>query len=193
LALEQCVLVAGRAALSFEPRSTTAKLNLSCELHHCTVAAQGHALHLGAVTEGDVPFEPLVVRADACAFLAPFAGQRSGQLHCDGEALARGVLVWQGEGNVFDKRLHSYVVNGEGVPDRPQAVAVWTRLWGPMGERQPITSLALSNALKWEPLQLDRLQLPEIKAPPGSDNPKPHPGADLTTLGLANKSLKSLK
>jgi len=192
LAFEQCVLVAGGEAISFEPQASKLKLNLSCELQHCTVAVQAHVLHLGAVVGSDVPFEPLVVRADACAFVAPFAGQRSGHLRCDGDALAWGALVWQGEGNVFDKRLHAYVVIGGGVLDRPQAFAVWSRLWGPMGERQPITNLTLTNALKWEPLQLERLLLPEIKGTMGG-NPKPHPGADLGALGLVAKSPKSPK
>jgi hypothetical protein len=192
LALEQCVLVAGGGAISFEPQTIKAKLNLSCELHYCTVAAQGHVLHLGVAAGRDVPFEPLVVRADACAFLAPFSGQRSGQVRSDGESLARGFLVWQGEGNVFDKRLHTYIVNGDGAPDRPQAFAVWSRLWGPMGERQPFTNLALTNTLKWEPMQLERLLLPEIKPAPAG-NPKPRPGADLTLLGLVAKPPKSPK
>jgi hypothetical protein len=192
LALEQCVLVAGAETISFDPQACKPKLNLSCELHHCTVAAQGHVLHLGPVTGRDVPFEPLVVRADGCAFLAPFAGQRSGLLRCEGDALARGTLVWQGEGNVLDKRLQTYVANGEAAPDRPQAFALWSRLWGPMGELQPLTNLALTNTLKWEPLQLDRLLLPEIKPNPGG-NPKPHPGADLAALGLVAKPPKSPK
>jgi eukaryotic-like serine/threonine-protein kinase len=192
LALEQCVLVAGGEAISFEPRASKTKPNLSCELYHCTVAAQAHVLHLGAVAGHDMSFDPLVVRADACAFLAPFAGQRSGQLRCDGDTLARGLLIWQGEGNVFDKRLHAYVVIGEGASDRPQALAIWSRLWGPMGERQPITNLTLTNALKWEALQLERLLLPEIKGTLGG-NPKPHPGADLIALGLVAKSPKSPK
>jgi hypothetical protein len=193
LSLEQCVLVAGGEALTFEPRNAEEKLNLSCEMRQCTVAVQGQVLHLGAVAGRDVPFEPLVVRADACAFLAPFAGQRAGLLRCDGEALARGVLVWQGEGNVFDKRLHTFVVNGEATPERPQAIALWSRLWGPMGERQPFTNLTLTNTLKWEHLQLERLLLPEIKPTPGSDHPKPHPGADLNALRLLTKSPKSVK
>jgi serine/threonine-protein kinase len=192
LALEQCVLVAGGETIAFEPQACRPKLNLSCELHHCTVAAQGHVLHLGAVKGREVPFEPLVVRADSCAFLAPFAGQRSGQLHFDGDALTRGTLVWQGEGNVFDKRLLTYVCNGEAAPDRPQAFALWSRLWGPMGELQPLTNLALTNTLKWEPLQLERLVLPEIKPAPGG-NQKPHPGADLAALGLSAKPSKSPK
>jgi hypothetical protein len=173
----------------FAPKTARAHLNLSCELDHASVAAQRSVVRLLAAAGTETPFEPLVVQAQACAFLAPFAGQRSGVLTWETDALARGLLVWQGEGNVFDKRLHFYAVGAE-LPERAQPFPAWSRLWGPANERRPFLNLALTNTLKWDPLQLERLALPEIK-PIESGQPKPRPGADLAALGLLPKPSKS--
>jgi serine/threonine-protein kinase len=188
IAARQCVLVSATDAIVLAPTTARARLNLSCELDHASVAAQRSVVRLFAAAGTETPFEPLVVQAQACAFLAPFAGQRSGVLTWEEDALARGILVWQGEGNVFDKRLHFYGV-GADVPERPQPFSVWSRLWGPVNEQRPFLNLALTNTLKWEPLQPERLVLPEIK-PVESGQPKPRPGADLAALGLLPKPSK---
>jgi eukaryotic-like serine/threonine-protein kinase len=189
LALRQCVIATVGDALFFEPGSARARLNLYCELEHSTFAAMSHVLRIGPVTGREVPLEPLVVQSQGCAFLAPFAGERAGLLQCDGESLARGVTVWQGEGNVFDKRMHSFVTLGDDAAERTQAFAVWAKVWGPDNEIQPLLNVPLTNVLKWEPLQLDHLLLPEIKPPSGS-SARIRPGADLGALGLLPKPAK---
>src|SRR5205823_10558059 len=66
-------------------------------------------------------------------FLDPFAEAppRSAVLAYEGEALSRGVVLWQGKGNGYDeKRLHAYVVAaGDAVPAR-QGHQRWASLWG---------------------------------------------------------------
>jgi hypothetical protein len=193
LALHQSVVVTGGDALSFEPKTAEAKMNLSCEFDHTTVAVQGAVLRLGTVTGTDLPLEPLVVQAQASAFLAPFAGQRSGLLVCEGESLARGLLVWQGVSNVYDKRLHSFITLADESPQRPQPFTAWTRLWGPMNERHAFVNVPLTSTWKWEPLRWEPLMLPEIKPPSGSGASKPRPGADLAALGLLPKPVKPMK
>jgi hypothetical protein len=189
LAIHQCVIVSGGDAVVFDPGRSRSRMNLYGELDHITIATAGQALRLGPVTGNAVPLEPLVVVAQGCAFLSPFAGARAGLFVCDGESLARGALIWQGDGNVFDKRLHSFIQVGGESPEHAQSFPTWARLWGPANEKQPIANTSLTNVLKWEPLQLDRLLLTEVKLPPGTAT-KLRPGADLAELGLLPKPAK---
>jgi hypothetical protein len=91
------------------------------------------------------------------------------------------MLCWQGEGNVYDKRLLAYVTHVSTETrqavrlEKAQTHATWQRLWGP-GERKAILDVPLKNTLDLEKLPLDTLALPAAPAL------KEKPGADLTQL-----------
>jgi hypothetical protein len=193
LAVYQSVIVTKGEAIFFDPGNTRTKMNISCELTHVTLAAQGPIVRIGPVAGRDIPLEPLIIQSRECAFLAPFAEAQSGVLLCEGEALARGAVIWQGERNLFDRRLRSYVWIADDAPSGSQPFALWTRIWGPANEKMPLINLPLTNALKWDSLQLDRLLLSEIKLPQGTGSANMRPGADLAALGLLPKSSKPIK
>jgi eukaryotic-like serine/threonine-protein kinase len=184
--LQQCAVLSLDDGLVLEPGPGRARLNLQCTLMRNTFAARG-----GAIAVKDSPglpagAEPVVVQADDNLFLAPFAGEprRSAVLVHQGDALARGVLLWQGKGNGYDaNRLRAYAAaEGEAPPERQQH-AVWARLWGKAGEQQP-QRFAWPAADAWL-VSPERPQLDRLRLPPGADASV---GADLVRLGVAKKS-----
>src|SRR5262249_38878228 len=115
------------------------------------------------------------VQSRDSAFLNPFAEKpnRAGLLLYDGEALSRGLLVWQGEGDVYDRRLYFGARGARALlPDKPEDHAVWARLWGSYGVRRPVLDLPLTRLLGPGRWQLDRLALPAGR------------GADLVLLDI---------
>src|SRR5205823_12928261 len=100
------------------------------------------AVRRSAIVVKDAPklpagAEPIVIQADDNLFLDPFAEAppRSAVLAYEGEALSRGVVLWQGKGNGYDeKRLHAYVVaSADAVPAR-QGHQRWASPGGKAGE-----------------------------------------------------------
>jgi hypothetical protein len=174
-----------------------ATLNMELTADHCTFAAREATFYLDdlPVKTDAPPFlwpvvaDPVVVQMKDCAFLNPFADREpksaAALLAYGGVAVERGLLCWQSEGNVFDKRLHAFVARtADGRPERvekPQAFAVWERLWGP-GESKPILDVPLKSTIDPERPALEHLALP---AQPVL---KEKPGADLTKLLAPRKA-----
>lgn len=174
-----------------------AKLNTEITAEHCTFAAREAVLYLDdLLTKTDAPpylwpvvADPVVVQMKDCAFLNPFANgeaKSAAALLCYRDlALERGLVCWQGEGNVYDKRLHAYVTR-VGADNRPQRAekaqdhATWERLWGPE-ESKALLDVPLKHTLDLEKPALDQFALP-LKE-------KEKPGADLTKL-LAPRNAK---
>ena len=222
LLLRQSVLVAGRDALHLDPGPNGAgRANAQCVLDHATIAAHRSVVHLEDIpspldplprgaklaTEAPVPsgergrgegaaVDPFVVRSRYCAFLDPFSekSSASGLLCFEKSALAHGLLVWQGDGDAFGKRLSfaaalalppaSALLDPLDKEVRP----AWTRLWGSYGDGHPapdVTQPKLFDAAAWP---LDRLALPKPRD--GSAPDKNAPGADLAALGLLKKPAK---
>jgi hypothetical protein len=168
-------------------------LNMEITADHCTFAAKESVFYLydvpvetrpGQQAVWPVIADPILVQTRECAFLYPFADKESKSgaalLAYIGAGIPRGLLCWQGEGNVYDKRLHAYVMGVTGPPpvsrlEKPQPFTVWERLWGP-GESKPILDLALKDTLDLEKLPLNLLALP-TKA-----GQKDKPGADFKKL-----------
>jgi len=170
--------------------------NVEFTAEHVTFAAKEAAVYLDDVpVKLDAPpylwpvvADPVLVQTKSCAFLNPFADKdakdgkaaQAALLEFSGEALRRGLICWQGEGNVYDRRLYAFAmpVAADGKPlrdDKPQATAVWERLWGP-ADRTPIFDMPLKATLDLEKLPLEQLALP------ATPSLKDKPGADLTKL-----------
>jgi hypothetical protein len=129
--------------------------------------------------------DPVLVQTKDCAFLNPFtakdgkAAAPAALLAYHGMPVQRGVLCWQAEGNVYDKRFHTCTagVGDDGKmirPEKPQGHEAWQRLWGP-GEAKAVLDVPLKATLDLDKLPLDQLALP-------APVPKEKPGADLAKL-----------
>jgi hypothetical protein len=182
--LQNCVIVSATTALQFDPNSATAgTANVRCVLEHNTIAARDSAFRVRDVSDLKAPIAPMIVQADANVFLDPFSREsRSGIVACDDNALAHGLLVWQGVGNGYDKRLHHFI----GASDKPvggphQPYPVWSRLWSVNGDRRPFFFDGVSG------LNLDRPDLAVLALPESARRKRgPQPGADLGHLGIPN-------
>jgi hypothetical protein len=167
-------------------------LNTQFTADHSTFAGKEAAFFLYdlPVRTDNPPFlwpvvaDPILVQTKDCAFLNPFA-DKDGKaasavlMAYAGMAVQRGVLCWQAEGNVYDKRFHAYTAaagndNKTVRPEKPQGHDAWQRLWGP-GEGKPILDVPLKATFDPEKLALDQLAMP-------APVPKEKPGADLAKL-----------
>jgi serine/threonine-protein kinase len=192
LQVQQCVLLSGGALVHLEPGTAAkARMNLQCALENATLAAQQAVVHLADAPHLSVPVEPVVLQARSCAFLNPFAALSTPPLllAVEGNALNRGLLLWQGEGNAFDKRLIQTI--GLVPLQTPSGSAVtWLQLWGRSWDQRQVFAVPLTQTLDWEKLRFDRLVLPRIKWPGPEGITRSVPGADLSLLGLIEKGGK---
>jgi hypothetical protein len=119
------------------------------------------------------------VKAKGNVFCDPFAGspRQAGLVTFDGDALTRGLLVWQGDGNAYDKGLRYGLAPADKAADTPQGYATWSRRWGSGGDRQATLFewAAAERKLNLDFPKLEALALPaavraKAKGPlPGSD------------------------
>jgi hypothetical protein len=186
--MEKCLLLAAGDALEFQPgEAPKPALRIQCLLNQNTMAVKRAVIHLHDSPQLTVPVEPIVIQARANVFLDPFAvsPSQAGMLLFDGAALDRGLLVWQGQSNAYEKRLPYFALPAaESIPASPQPHSIWTRLWGLGGDSQPALDLAMAHTFAIDrPVdsQFNQLVLPPLfKA-------QPVPGADLAQLGLLKK------
>jgi serine/threonine-protein kinase len=193
LLLRQSVLVAGGDGLHLDPGPRWAgRANAQCVLDHTTIAVRRSVVHLDDVSSPSPtpPSDSAVVRSQDCAFLAPFAEKSipSGMIAFEKTALAHGLLVWRGDGDVFDKRLTFAAAPLSSPPDKEELLPTWTRLWGSNGEGRPAAEATLNKTFTTVPWPLDRLALPKLRDDDSAD--KRPPGADLGQLGLLKKPTK---
>jgi hypothetical protein len=95
------------------------------------------------------------------------------------KALSHGLLVWQGEGDAFDSRLHFATwPSNEPIPDKAPGLATWgPTLWGTTGGKLPrkeLKALRVFDSNRWA---LERLHL----------TIRDGPGANLDKLGIKKK------
>jgi serine/threonine-protein kinase len=188
--LRNCLVVAGGDAFRLEPGSApVGRLNAQCVLEHSTVATRQSVFHVADASKLAAPVEPLVIQARANLFLDPFAGSvhQAAILRYDSDALVHGLVVWQGDGNVYDKHYHTYVTAADAAPGAQQSHAIFERLWGPLGDRQAsFLDMPTARMIDPDKLALDRLAVPGSFRPKG----KGLPGADLAQLGIAQKPVR---
>jgi serine/threonine-protein kinase len=195
--LEQSVVVAMGDVLHLVPGSGLPKggrLNVHVRLQQNTLALHSALIHLEDALGLSVPGEPIMVQARGNAFLDPFqeTPRQSSLLRYEGQALARGLLLWQGQENAFDKRLHRYLQGGDKTPPDSQPFQLWSDLWGPQGELNPFAwdKLQPLKTFSQDDPKLERLELrPARRLSPAETLP----GANLVRLGILKKTSKSSK
>lgn len=186
LSCQNCLLVSDGEALRLMPQAATpGHANVRCFLDHTTVACRRAALRLDDSAVGSLP-EPIVVQSHACAFLDPFGGEKreAGLLRYEGNALARGLLIWQGAGDAFDKRLLYAALPVKAEPTA-QPHRQWTELWGSAGDHAPLLDAPFSTkTITFDgPADPEKLHL-EALALPSHGKSRPAAGADFTELGI---------
>lgn len=188
LRLEGSALLSWGDGFHLDLGKAPSRINVQLQLTRNTVAAQRAVLHLSAGPVESIPVEPAVVQAKGNLLMDPFATvHKAGLLVCDGDAQSRGLLLWQGQGNAYDKRLHFFSDWGDGrLPEQPQSYLSWARRWGSTGEKDAARDLLLDKTLILPAakgnLSLDCLIVPaslQISA-----------GADLAALKINRKSAK---
>jgi hypothetical protein len=185
LRFHQSLVLAADDGLRLDLTAPTARPNVQCALENSTLAVRGIALDLHAAPAPSAPPEPVLVRADASLFLAPLGGgpPQATLLRCDRPFLTHGLLLWQGQGNGYDRqRLHAYVAVTGGTPPA-QPFGEWSRLWGTSGEQSPLLIDLPKTRLKLTPPPLRQLALPPTVRPHAGEA---LPGADLARLGIVS-------
>jgi serine/threonine protein kinase len=186
------------------------RMSLHCLLERVTVAGGVAAVHLcerprlqgtsprapgaggarGGVldnsqSQSGPPADPIILQPRSCVFLNPF-GRKAGLLIYDGKVLQQGIFLWQGEGNVYDRRLHFPVAAAGTIPEKPQPLSTWVGLWGPAGDRRPFLDVPVLRQFDRQRWPLERLQLipPRFQRFPFDVKSV---GADLVQLGIVRK------
>jgi serine/threonine-protein kinase len=186
--LTQTLLIAGEDALrlTLAPGFTT-RANAQCLLDHATVAAQGSVVHVADVTTAVPPAEPVVMQTHDSTFLNLFLRRGSGialsskasLVLYDGEALAHGLVVWQSDGDSFDRRLwFGAAAADKPLPDKREDHTSWLALWGTPGLRRAHLDVYVPTTLaadRWAPERLLGLKTS---------------GANLEKLGLTPRPAK---
>lgn len=172
LALRQSLVVAGTDALVLLPGATAKdRCGLQASLGNVTVAARRAVVRVGDGAAGVVPSEPMVIQSRECAFLNPFSAvrpPRAGMVVWEGDALARGLLLWQGQRDSFDSRLHFAACSlRDGIPEAKESLPAWKALWGSFGVQEP-RELSLAPAFAAGRWGLDRLAL-KLRDPAGAN------------------------
>lgn len=171
------------------PEPAVPLADVSAQLEQNTWAFRGAFLTLspGADDPHAAP-ERVRVRAVGNYFLDPFATAPAAAtlLRFGRPSLARGVLLWQGERNAFDRRLHGYFTPLGADDAEEQTLTDWRALLGPGSERLALDAVpaATVKAASPEAPQLERLAPPRTLRPAAGD---PMPGANLVWLGITKK------
>ncbi len=169
LLVRQSVVVAGTEGVQFLPGpDCKGRAGMQCLLENSTFACRGAVARLGDSPSAGMPAEPVIVQSRDCAYLNPFPGKPShaGLLLVEGDALARGLLVWQGKREGFDKRLYFAVASVDGaLPAIKEGPAPWARIWGSYGLAEARPELAWLKEFDTKRWQLERLILPMRDAP----------------------------
>jgi hypothetical protein len=182
LVLRQSLLVSGAGALHFDPGDALRdRASVGCLLERVTVAAKGAAVRLGDPPRAGVVRDPIVLQTLHCAFLNPFMDRpnRAGLLLSEGDALARGLLVWQSDGDVYDRRLHFGAAAAGALPARAEPFDAWARLWGSNGVRGPGHNVPLRATFDLKRWPLDRLAVPGGRGAEIAQLPLPKPAPRL--------------
>ncbi len=193
LLFNQCLFVAAGDGVAFSPGERFAgRVNVQCWFQNCTLAARRSAVVVNDAASATAPTDPIAVRSKDCAFLNPFPGSYTpGLLRSQDGALNRGLLLWQSDGDAFDKRLH-YLAGSAAVVlpvnTQRQAQAQWQTIWGAHAVRGLVADaewpkLTLDAERPWG-MNLERLETPPIKMPGLKDRTV---GVKIADLGIKKK------
>jgi hypothetical protein len=189
LIFQQSLLVAGGDGISFDfAPEFKARANTQCWLQNCTLAARRSAVVVSNAPSAALPAEPVVVHSQECAYVNPFSA-KPGLVLAQEVALARGLFLWQSDGDALDKRLHYLAASSAVDPSKlpRQGHEAWAVLWGTGNVHELIRdadwSKATLDADRWS-ADLERLEVPPISAPGVKERTV---GVTMADLGIVKK------
>jgi serine/threonine protein kinase len=179
LGIKQSLVVAGTEAVQVRPGADCkGRTNIQCTIQQSTLAGRQAIVRLGDAASVGPPADPVMITTRDCAFLNPFPGQKAGLIVYEGSALPRGLLLWQGEREGHDQRLFFAARAADApLPQQREGLAVWRRMWGSTGAKQPRPEVGFLMAFEPKRWPLERLIIRMREAP----------GADLEKLGVSRK------
>ena len=156
------------------------KANVQYLLDHTTVSAREAVVFIPDFRSPRPLAEPVIVQSHDGSFLNLFGRTvRTSLMRCEGEALARGYVLWQSDRDAFDRRIWFAATPAAGaLPDRPEGRSSRLALWGTPGMRHPVLDLNVFRTLDADRWSLERLIGLKV------------PGADLEKLGIGAKPKK---
>jgi hypothetical protein len=166
LVARSSLLVSGADAVNVDARpGFHGAANTQVQFTDTTLAARHAVLHVVDLSTEFTLTDPILVQSTRSAFLGAFLRtDKPCLLAAEEQALAHGVVLWQGESDALDSRLSAGVSLVAG-PTAP--LADWSRLWGPLGLAHPLTPLTMPDQrlegdkpLEGKPWPLERLLLP---------------------------------
>ncbi len=193
VALSQCAIAAGSAAVALSP-SKVARDRFAADLvlDHCTLASERAIVRVGPWPGAGGPDRPLLISSRNCAFLATYDRRirETVLLRSDAETLAKGAVLWQASGDAAE--VDCFIATGEGAPvvSRQRDVRKdWVHFWGNShvtGVTGPRSSAAGPSVRLWERLHPGRIEPADLILDPDyhHDRSRLDVGADLTRQGI---------
>jgi hypothetical protein len=186
--LQNCAVISGGAAFVLDPSAGgRTRLNVYYALDHNTIAAGQAIFRIRDLRSSCL--EPAIVFAKGNLFadVSASASSRAGIMDFEADALRHGLVVWQGEGNGYDKNLVQYYSGqgGEPLVGDQHDPAGWAHLWGATGDKTPIVfNMGRLKSFNLDKPQVGLLGIPEQARQKIRGTP---PGADLDQLGYSTK------
>jgi serine/threonine-protein kinase len=192
VSLKQSAVVSGGQALhvdlgpAFKGRS-----NVQLVAQNSTFAARRALVLMEDALTGEPTFEPVVIQTSRCAYQYPFRDAKGvgGLVRFNGDALARGLFVWQSDADLYDKRLQFACQSTTVEPPRPfpEWQAAWAEQCGPYTLTTPANTFTLQRQFEaGKSWSLEQLLLTAPNVFP-TDGKPPRYGADLIANGFVKK------
>jgi serine/threonine-protein kinase len=197
VALSQSALAAGTDAIEMLPAPVArGRFEADLVLDHCTLTSQTNIIRLGAWTGREPgPDRPWLITSSNCAYLGSYERRvpETVLLRVDEEAMARGMVFWQGSGDAVDVDAFTAALD-ETLPGRSRDVGLqWTNFWGGSHQSE-ITGPRLgsnSPSVRFlERLKPGRIEPADLILDPNYHlyRPQLDVGADLSLQGISRRS-----
>jgi len=201
IALSQCAVAAGRAAIELIPSKVARhRFEADLSLDHCTMTSERSIIAIGPWPgRAPGPDRPWLITSRNCAFLAMYdrPTRETVLLRADADALACGTVFWQATDDSAD--VDYFIATGEGLPPPHRLRDVqhqWVQFWGYThmkrvdGPRGPGSVPSVRFREKLRPGRVEPVELVL--------DPEYHPGrsqltagADLRRQGIALPPLRN--
>jgi serine/threonine-protein kinase len=132
--LSQSAMATADDAIDLVPANVArARFGADLILDQCTLASETNIVRLGPWPgRGPGPDRPWLISSTQCAFLGTYdrRGSMTVLLRADEEALAHGIVFWQGSRDAIEVEAFT-AVGSEPPPSRPRDVVYqWVNFWG---------------------------------------------------------------